>query len=165
MQIRHQLAKLTLVLGLLTILTNCGTYAYHDRGSGPLFDKVTIDTNDYRTTTRWSFLWGWVENEWTPIDCLEPSAAEEGQCEQYVQVCPGQHAGRVEVSRPWYMGLLSLVTLGIVNPARVTMYCSVEPDDFDDFEDPFAEPDGPPADTAAACASADPDECGSGGSS
>ena len=112
-----------LVALVLCCLQGCYSYAYYGRMGAPDFGKLPIDRNNPISATRWAYLWGLLEDEWAPLECVEQAA--DGKCKQYVQQC-SNGAGRVEVAHMWYSSLMGLVTLGTVVPARVTIYCSTQ---------------------------------------
>jgi hypothetical protein len=112
-------------LGALAALgaTGCYSYAYHVRGPGPNFSTLPIDKEPH-AATRWSYLWGLRDDEWTPITCAKTDAAT-GACVQQVNVCDNG-VGRIEVKLRPYSVLLMLITLGIVFPVSVNAYCSTQ---------------------------------------
>lgn len=102
---------LTCVLPLV-LLVGCYSHAYHRRSPVAANSRVAIDENLPVEATQWSYLWGLFNDA--------PFSPEAG-------VCDNKGAGKVVVSTPWYGVPVSLVSLGIVSPAVVTLYCNTEP--------------------------------------
>jgi hypothetical protein len=78
-------------------------------------ELIAIDRQQVVTHTAWSYLWGLQQGEWTP----DPSR------------CEAAGAGRVEVGFRWFSVPLMLLTLGIVVPSEMVVFCNVDtaPDD------------------------------------
>lgn len=93
----------------------CYRYAYHERSPIGEHELIAIDRQQVVTHTAWSYWWGLQQSEWTP----DPSR------------CEAAGAGRVEVGFRWFSVPLMLVTLGIVVPSEMVVFCNVDtaPDD------------------------------------
>jgi len=116
-------AALRAVVGLLlSVQAGCYGYAHHVRGPGPDFSNLPIN-KEPKSEIRWSYAWGLLEDEWSPIECARTDA--KGHCTSYVNVCDNG-VGRVEVTLPGYAVPLMLLTIGIVLPVRVSAYCSTQ---------------------------------------
>lgn len=126
-----------LAAGLLSVTSGCYSYTYHLRepsggpatseapGSAqPVVDlqRVAIE-NSPHSDVRWSLWWGGSGDEWSPVECLAKDAA--GQCTQQVPYCD-KGLGQVEVTYPAWGVLLTIVTLGIAVPMRVSAWCSAD---------------------------------------
>ncbi|MGH7440303.1 MAG: hypothetical protein ACRENE_31810 [Polyangiaceae bacterium] len=75
-----------------------------------------------QSSVRWSYLWGAYSSLWSPVSCTAHDAS--GNCTHASDPCEGKGAGEVDVTLPIYSYALALVTLGIVVPAKVTVFCS-----------------------------------------
>jgi len=124
MRFERRLIATVFVLMYLITLGGCYSYSYHHRGPGPTFNKVAIDYNDPASEIHWSYIWGGIQREWTPLQCTNKT--EEESCKNYTQVCEGRGVGRVEFTFSWYSTLAMLVTLGIAVPTQVTIYCATD---------------------------------------
>jgi hypothetical protein len=96
-----------LVFALLS--SGCYRYAYHERSPVAGQSYTAIDEQKPLESVQFSYAWGLASEE-----PYSPEARE----------CDGKGAGKVEVVTPWYGVPLALVTLGIVVPARVILYCN-----------------------------------------
>jgi hypothetical protein len=96
------------LLALCLLASGCYSFAYHTLDGPPNYSEIAIDTIKPESEVRWSYAWGLAGDDvWNKKD-----------------LCAGQPPGKVEVELPWYSPFLMVFTLGIVVPARVTVYCS-----------------------------------------
>jgi hypothetical protein len=100
----------SLALGLSSAASGCYRYAYHERSLAGPRGLVAIDRQQVEQHTAWSYFWGLQQADWAP-DPL---------------TCDGQGAGRVEVGFRWFTFPLLLLTLGIVAPNEVTVFCNTD---------------------------------------
>lgn len=107
---RQSLCLLTAALSV-NALVGCYSYSYHRRSPAAPNSYIAIDENRPLEQTRWSYFWGLLNQ--SPVSPV----AEE---------CDGRGAGKVAVTTPWYGVPLSLLTLGMASPSRLTLYCSTE---------------------------------------
>lgn len=102
-------------------MTGCYRYTYVER-NGPQLSAVPIDRNLPQSTMRWGYLWGIPpENVWKPAGCTELEA--DGSCAEQIPMCD-EGIGEVTVGTPGYALPLALVTLGLVMPMKITVYCA-----------------------------------------
>jgi hypothetical protein len=116
------MAKRHSPIAALLILGACHSYTYRLRGDAPDFQRVAIEATPH-TSVRWSYLWGAIGDEWSPVLCL--SRQPDGSCAQQVPHCD-HGLGQVEVSHTAYSAVLGILTLGIVLPVRVRAWCATE---------------------------------------
>lgn len=114
-------AKLSVALFALAC-SGCASYSYAARGPGPNYQQLPIDRNTPVSTVEWSYLWGGISEQYSPIECIEKDSS--GKCTRTKDPCDGKGVGLVEVHARWYSFALALVTLALVVPSRVTAYCS-----------------------------------------
>jgi hypothetical protein len=88
----------------------CYRYAYHERSPVGSHDIIAIDRQQVEVHTAWSYFWGLRQSEWAP----DP------------QKCDGNGAGRVEVGFRWFSVPLMLITLGIVAPTEMVVFCNTD---------------------------------------
>jgi hypothetical protein len=120
-------AKLFLVSTLaLSATTGCYSYAVAAREPAPDLQLVPIDRMNPQTTTQWQYAWG-LTNEpvWSPTSCTNDEKDASGKClHGTTDPCHGQGIGLYEANVPWYMLLITGVTLGVVSGVRTTFYCA-----------------------------------------
>ena len=124
---------------LLLTTTGCHSYAYYARGPGAGLPRVAVDEHTPHEETRWSVLWGTMEDVWQPIGCkdsagnsnvfgkdMKPTDPIPPECVQAMYpLCDGNGAvGRVEVSGRWFTVPMLIITLGILQPMRVKAWCA-----------------------------------------
>jgi hypothetical protein len=90
--------------------SGCYRYAYHERNPVGSHDLIAIDRQEVESYTAWSYFWGLRQSEWAP----DPLA------------CDGNGAGRVEVGFRWFSVPLMLLTLGVVAPTEMVVFCSTD---------------------------------------
>jgi hypothetical protein len=90
--------------------SGCYRYAYHERSSVGPHDIIAIDRQQVVSHTAWSYFWGLRASEWTP----DP------------ETCEAAGAGRLEVGFRWFSVPLMLLTLGIVAPTEMVVFCNVD---------------------------------------
>ena len=95
----------------VTLLVGCYRHAYQARSPAAGHGFVAIDEHAPIAETRWSYLWGLLND---PPFAPDP------------RLCDGKGAGKVAVTSPWYGVPLTLLSLGTVSPATVTVYCATE---------------------------------------
>ena len=103
--------RCVLFLVIFVGLSGCYSHGYQRRSAVAPNSFVAIDEQKPIETTKWSYLWGLANDA--------PYAPAPGECD-------GKGAGKVDVTVPWYGTPLMLITLGIVMPARVIVYCNTE---------------------------------------
>jgi hypothetical protein len=96
---------------VLALLAGCYSHGYRARSPAAAQSFVAIDEHRPVEELRWSYLWGLVHG---PLVAPEPER------------CDGKGAGKVVVTSPWYGVPLTLLSLGTVSPARVSVYCATE---------------------------------------
>lgn len=90
----------------------CYSHSYHRASPAAPNSRIAIDEHVPSETVHWSYAWGLL-NE-APVT---PPAAS----------CDLKGEGKVVVSTPWYGVPVSLLSLGIASPAKITMYCTTDP--------------------------------------
>lgn len=115
-------AWVALVFGGPVLLgaTGCYSYTYRLRGPGPDLQRVAVENNPH-TDVRWSSFWGANENEWSPVECRPDSS---GACRQVPHCDHG--LGQVEVSYTAGTFVMSILTLGMAVPMRVSAWCATD---------------------------------------
>jgi hypothetical protein len=105
-------SRVALALALAAAcLAGCYRHGYRARSPVAPQSFVAIDEHQPVEELRWSYFWGLLNDR--PFD---PEPAR----------CDGKGAGKVVVTSPWYGVPLTLLSLGTVSPARVTVYCATE---------------------------------------
>ncbi len=107
---RGSRAALALALAA-ALLAGCYRHGYQARSPVAGQSFVASDEHLPVEEMRWSYLWGLLNDA--------PFAPEAARCD-------GKGAGKVVVTSPWYGLPLTLLSLGTVSPARVTVYCATE---------------------------------------
>lgn len=118
----QRLVQRAAVCALTIGLSGCYSYTYRVRGPGPDYQRVAIENSPHEEV-RWSSWWGGHANEWSPMRCQVKDA--EGHCTEQVPYCD-HGLGQVEVSYTAASVLLTVVTLGIAVPMRVSAWCSTD---------------------------------------
>jgi hypothetical protein len=90
--------------------SGCYRYAYHERSAVGPRNIIAVDRQQVVSHTAWSYFWGLRSSEWTP----DPER------------CEAAGAGRVEVGFRWFSVPLMLLTLGIVAPTEMVVFCNVD---------------------------------------
>jgi hypothetical protein len=97
------------LVALLCFLSLSACYSFSYRTlEPPNYTEKAIDETNARSVVRWSYFWGLSGADvWNQKD-----------------LCGNDNPGKVAVELTGYSALLMLFTLGMVFPARVTVYCS-----------------------------------------
>jgi len=119
------MTSLLVVLGAFAS-SGCYHYAVAAREAPPNSQMVAIDRTNPQTTTQWQFAWGLSAMPvYSPIVCTNDAKDSAGKClHGSIDPCHGKGIGFYEVNVPWYMLLMTGVTLGIVSGVNTTFYCA-----------------------------------------
>jgi hypothetical protein len=109
-------------LPLLLATSGCYSYTYHLRGPPPDLQRIAVEASPH-TAVRWSSIWGAQEDEWSPVRCASTDAA--GKCLAQTTYCDSG-LGQVEVSYTAATFLLTVFTLGLAVPMRVSAWCATD---------------------------------------
>ena len=91
----------------LLSLSACYSFSYRTL-QPPNFTEIAVEEVNPKSVVRWSYFWGLSGSDvWNEKD-----------------LCANENPGKVEVELTGYSALLMLLTLGMVFPARVTVYCA-----------------------------------------
>src|SRR5262245_20577579 len=106
--------------------SGCYHYAVAAREAPPNSQMVAIDRTNPQTTTQWQFAWGLSDTPvYSPLECTNGQKDPNGKClHGTIDPCHGKGIGFYEVNVPWYLLLLTGVTLGIVSGVNTTYYCA-----------------------------------------
>lgn len=105
-----------LVVAISLLSQGCYSYTYRVKDGGPNGTLVPYDPNVPESKVRVSYLWGLISAEtWDPEECA------------------GKGPGIVDTSFVWYSTPLMIITLGIVVPAEITIYCRTDEADSGTF--------------------------------
>ncbi|MDI1434510.1 hypothetical protein [Polyangium sorediatum] len=119
---RARAVIVSVVLGsLLGGSSGCYRYSWQARGDPGLTD-VPVDAYNPRSATRWSYVWGLLQDKWAPTDCAGDGTARP--CSNQIPICGGRPVGRVDTAFSVGSALLMFLTLGMAVPEHVTIYCS-----------------------------------------
>ncbi len=118
----QRLARRVALCTLTLELSGCYSYTYRGRGPGLDYQRVAIENRPHEEV-RWSSWWGGHADEWSPMRCQAQDA--EGHCTEQIPYCD-HGLGQVEVSYTAASVLLTIVTLGIVVPMRVSAWCATD---------------------------------------
>ncbi len=114
MAVHAREVTVVLLAAKLLTLQGCYQYAYHRPTPIRPYNEIAIDEQLPQQTTRWSYLWGLVNDApWMPLTT-----------DPVLPTCDGKGAGKVQVGLAWYSLPVMLVTLGIAVPSRITIYCT-----------------------------------------
>lgn len=122
---------------LLSSLSGCFSYVLNDRNKLDASSHVSIDEHSPISTVTWSTVWGGHIPVWEPLRCVHEDgsvhrvldADKDRSCKVNKPIC-ASGIGRTQVSLLAYSVPLAILTLGLVMPAQITLYCSTasEPD-------------------------------------
>jgi hypothetical protein len=98
--------------------TGCYSYSYHLR-TGVDLQTVAVE-NSPHSAVRWSSWWGAHEDEWSPVETIQAN----GKVRQ-VPYCD-KGLGRVAVEYTAATFLMTVLTLGITVPMRVSAWCATD---------------------------------------
>ena len=123
-------ARFSVAVALLSAFASSGCYHYAvaAREPPPNSQMVAFDRTNPQSTSQWQFAWGLSSTPvYSPLECSNDAKDAAGNClHGAIDPCHGKGIAFYEVNVPWYMLLMTGVTLGIVSGVRTTFYCSTE---------------------------------------